>query len=209
MRGLIDQSTGPGDIVLDFFAGSGTTAQAVVELDRKEAEAAKKEKMPAPEPRRFILVSSTEATTDEPDKNICRDVAARRLAALGIDFAYLRSKVSPIGLAGLAIPESALWPSVGMLLTRGAFREHPKASIEWIEAEGRLVGLVKALNETVYAEIENRPVPKGSTVVLASFQPGLLKQRFSYRDDMIFLSLPDGLVEALLGRSPLYNGGAV
>lgn len=209
MRGLIDQSTGPGDIVLDFFAGSGTTAQAVVELDRKEVEVAKKEKMPAPELRRFILVSSTEATADEPEKNICRDVAARRLNALGIDFAYLRSKVSPVGLAGLAISESALWPSVGMLLAREAFREHPQTPIEWIEAEGRLIGLVKVINEATYIEIENRQVPKGSTVVLASFQPGLLKQRFSYRDDMVFLSLPDDLVEALLGRSPLYNGGAV
>lgn len=50
--------------------------------------------------RRFIMVSSTEATTDEPDKNICRDVTAERIrrlnasddkkfADLAAEFAYL------------------------------------------------------------------------------------------------------------------------
>ena len=56
--------------------------------------------------RRFILVSSTEATDSEPDKNLCRDVCAERVrrvmqgytnkkdeavAGLGGSFAYLRS----------------------------------------------------------------------------------------------------------------------
>jgi adenine-specific DNA-methyltransferase len=65
MRALVQQATTAGDIVLDFFAGSGTTAQAVLELNKKDNGG-----------RRFILVSSTEATEDEPGKNICRDVCA-------------------------------------------------------------------------------------------------------------------------------------
>ena len=65
MRALVQQATAAGDIVVDFFAGSGTTAQAVLELNKKDSGA-----------RRFILVSSTEATEDEPEKNICRDVCA-------------------------------------------------------------------------------------------------------------------------------------
>jgi len=54
--------------------------------------------------RRFILCSSTEATTKEPDKNLCRDVCAERLrrvmagyggkpgytVAQGGEFAYLQ-----------------------------------------------------------------------------------------------------------------------
>jgi adenine-specific DNA-methyltransferase len=58
----------PNAIVLDFFAGSGTTAQAVLNLNKEDGGK-----------RRFILVSSTEATADAPDKNLCRDVCAERV----------------------------------------------------------------------------------------------------------------------------------
>lgn len=92
IRGLIAQATSPGDIVLDFFAGSATTAQAVMELNAEDGG-----------DRRFIMVSSTERTADEPDKNLCRDVAAERIrrlnasedeayADLAGEFAYLRCR---------------------------------------------------------------------------------------------------------------------
>jgi len=68
VKGLLSQATRPGDTVLDFFAGSGTTGQAVLELNAEDAGQ-----------RRFILCSSTEATAKEPDKNLCRDVCAERL----------------------------------------------------------------------------------------------------------------------------------
>lgn len=92
IRELTRQSTSPGDIVLDFFAGSATTGQAVMELNAEDGG-----------DRRFIMVSSTEATADDPDKNICRDVTAERIrrlnasddkkfADLSADFAYLRCR---------------------------------------------------------------------------------------------------------------------
>lgn len=92
MRELVRQSASPGETVLDFFAGSATTAQAVMELNAEDGGE-----------RRFIMVSSSEATTDEPDKNICRDVTAERIrrlnaasegkyAALSAPFAYLRTR---------------------------------------------------------------------------------------------------------------------
>ena len=92
IRELVRQATSPGDIVLDFFAGSATTAQAVMELNAEDGG-----------DRRFIMVSSTEATADDPDKNICRDVTAERIrrlnasddkkfAELAADFAYLRCR---------------------------------------------------------------------------------------------------------------------
>ncbi|WP_249978483.1 site-specific DNA-methyltransferase [Vreelandella olivaria] len=68
LRHLLDQATGPDDIVLDFFAGSGTTGHAVMELNEKDGGN-----------RKFILCSSTEATKREPDKNICRDICAERI----------------------------------------------------------------------------------------------------------------------------------
>lgn len=68
IKGLLAQATRPNDIVLDFFAGSGTTGQAVLELNAEDGGQ-----------RRFILCSSTEATAKEPDKNLCRDVCAERM----------------------------------------------------------------------------------------------------------------------------------
>lgn len=91
IREFVRQSTGPDDLVLDFFAGSATTAQAVMELNAEDGGS-----------RRFIMVSSTEATEDDPDKNLCRDVTAERIrllnasddtkyADLAAGFAYLRT----------------------------------------------------------------------------------------------------------------------
>ncbi|MFM8331575.1 MAG: site-specific DNA-methyltransferase, partial [Candidatus Methylumidiphilus sp.] len=68
IKNLLSQATRPGDTVLDFFAGSGTTGQAVLELNAEDGGR-----------RRFILCSSTEATAQAPDKNLCRDVCAERL----------------------------------------------------------------------------------------------------------------------------------
>jgi site-specific DNA-methyltransferase (adenine-specific)/adenine-specific DNA-methyltransferase len=61
---LIEQvvrlATKPGDIILDSFAGSGTTGHAVLQLNKQDGGN-----------RRFILV--------EMDSNICRNVTAERL----------------------------------------------------------------------------------------------------------------------------------
>ncbi len=89
IKNLLQQATRPGDIVLDFFAGSGTTGHAVLELNAEDQGQ-----------RSFILCSSTEATKKEPAKNLCRDVCAERIRrviqgyggkpALGGEFAYLQ-----------------------------------------------------------------------------------------------------------------------
>lgn len=90
IKNLLSQATRPNDIVLDFFAGSGTTGQAVLELNSEDEGQ-----------RRFILCSSTEATAKEPDKNLCRDVCAERMRRViqgyggkmghaGGEFAYLQ-----------------------------------------------------------------------------------------------------------------------
>lgn len=92
IKKLVEQSTRPGDIIVDFFAGSATTAQAVMELNAEDGG-----------DRRFIMVSSTEATEEEPNKNLCQDVTAERVrllnanddpkyAELSAPFAYLRTR---------------------------------------------------------------------------------------------------------------------
>lgn len=109
IKGLLSQATRPGDTVLDFFAGSGTTAIALLELNAEDGGN-----------RRFILCSSTEATAKEPDKNLCRDVCAERLrrvitgyggkpgysVAQGGEFAYLQlDKIEAADVAFEATPE--------------------------------------------------------------------------------------------------------
>lgn len=93
IQGLLAQASRPGDTVLDFFAGSGTTGHAVLALNALDGGN-----------RKFILCSSTEATDKEAAKNLCRDVCAARIkkviesdAALsGNSFAYLQlDKIAP------------------------------------------------------------------------------------------------------------------
>lgn len=92
IREIVRQATGAGDLVVDFFAGSATTAQAIMELNAEDGA-----------DRRFIMVSSTERTDGEPNKNLCRDVTAERIrrlnsasdpkyGSLTAGFAYLRTK---------------------------------------------------------------------------------------------------------------------
>jgi adenine-specific DNA-methyltransferase len=111
IKALMAQATKPNDIVLDFFAGSGTTGQAVLELNAEDGGQ-----------RRFILCSSTEATTKEPEKNLCRDVCAERVrrvmagyggkpgytVAQGGEFAYLQlDKIEAADVAFEATPAHA------------------------------------------------------------------------------------------------------
>lgn len=106
IKGLLAQATQPNDIVLDFFAGSGTTGQAALDLNAEDGGQ-----------RRFILCSSTETTGKEPDKNLCRDVCAERMRrvmagygntpGLGGQFAYLTlDKFDPADVELDAIPDN-------------------------------------------------------------------------------------------------------
>ncbi|PKQ19877.1 MAG: site-specific DNA-methyltransferase [Actinobacteria bacterium HGW-Actinobacteria-6] len=70
---LIEMATDPGDIVLDFFAGSGTTGEAVL---RTEARG---------EGRRFLLIQLPEPIADEQFESIAKLAMERvRRAALGL-----------------------------------------------------------------------------------------------------------------------------
>ena len=120
VQALLAQATGPDDLVVDFFAGSGTTGHAVLALNAEDGG-----------DRRFILVSCTEATAAEPDKNVCRDITQRRLAAavngytvhtkkgfkpvegLGGGFAYLRARRVGIGELG-ALSADPVWLAVAL-----------------------------------------------------------------------------------------------
>jgi adenine-specific DNA-methyltransferase len=85
LRVLIDQASSSlsSDIILDFFAGSGTTAQAIMELNKEDAGK-----------RKFILAQLPEKTNEESDAykagyktiaDICKERIRRVIAKLNKD----------------------------------------------------------------------------------------------------------------------------
>ncbi len=75
---LIEQGTNNGDIVLDFFAGSGTTGHSIIEMNRKDDE------------RRFILAQLDEATDEKSEANKAgfasiNQITIERLKRIGKD----------------------------------------------------------------------------------------------------------------------------
>lgn len=119
MERILRIACNPGDIVLDFFAGSGTTAQAVAKLNAEDNGE-----------RRFILISNSEATEEAPGKNLCRDVCAERvrrimggyinakgedIEGLGGSFAYLRTRQVPMHRLPTKIAHGEVWYALQLL----------------------------------------------------------------------------------------------
>jgi len=80
---LIELVTEEGDVVLDSFAGSGTTAQAV--LEENAADDGK---------RKFILIQLPQDSKEDlvAGKNICRDVTAVRVRKVIEGYAFKNQK---------------------------------------------------------------------------------------------------------------------
>lgn len=72
LKELVRATTEKDSVVLDFFAGSGTTGHAVTELNREDGGR-----------RTFILVSNNES-------DICRQVTMKRMEACKAKFTGLR-----------------------------------------------------------------------------------------------------------------------
>ncbi|WP_296258987.1 MULTISPECIES: site-specific DNA-methyltransferase [unclassified Pseudomonas] len=100
-------------LVLDFFAGSGTTAHALLRMNKADGGQ-----------RRFVVVSSREATDETPDRNLCRDVCAVRIRKamegyssiktgfvepLGGSFAYLKAIPVPMHRFEEQLTDSMVW----------------------------------------------------------------------------------------------------
>ena len=169
IRALASQATGPNDLVLDFFAGSGTTAQAVLELNQADGEKGE---------RRFILVSNTEATEDEPEKNVCRDVCAKRVGnvirgygnapALAGDFAYLRTRrIAPGNL--LEIDHGQVWTAL-QLAHGETVAPYVETPFLWAGDEDEAVCYVPRFRRED-APALRRKVREAGAVALYSWQP--------------------------------------
>jgi adenine-specific DNA-methyltransferase len=104
---IVAQAMGPAGILLDFFAGSGTSAHVVLDMNAADGGS-----------RQFIMCSSTEATSPDPERNVCKDVCAARIRRViegyensdgtGGDFAYIElDKIAPADLMFEATPSHA------------------------------------------------------------------------------------------------------
>ena len=182
LQQLVAQATGLEGLVLDFFAGSGTAGQAV--LDQNAEDGGR---------RRFILVSSTEATEEDPSKNICRDVCAPRLKAViqgfggrkptGGGFAYLRTRrITPSKL--LEIEHAQVWTAL-QFATRDAIVPYESKPFLWAGDADSAICYVPRFRRDLVSALR-RKVKESAEVMVYSWQPQTLHQH-----------IPDGHVSHL------------
>ncbi|SMB80135.1 site-specific DNA-methyltransferase [Deinococcus hopiensis] len=162
LQSLLRQATGPGDLVLDFFAGSGTTAHAVLALNA--------EQQAEPE-RRFMLVSSTEAGPGAPERNVCRDVTRERVAraiagytarsrsgqvavtGLGGEFAYLRTRRVAASRLREETGDTQVWTTLQLLHTGELGLFCPDTPVQRLQAEHLLLLYLTRVDGDVLTEV--------------------------------------------------------
>jgi 16S rRNA G966 N2-methylase RsmD len=171
---LLSLCTGPDDLVLDFFAGSGTTAHAVHKMNAADGGR-----------RRCILVSSTEATQDAPDKNLCRDVCAKRVRrviegfngtlGLGGDFAYLRCRRVPAGRL-LRLEHEAVWTALQLIHRDRLAPFDPRAPYQYAEDDGQALVYVPRFRRADGDALRQR-LDSATAAAVFSWQPDALRQQ--------------------------------
>ena len=198
---ILQIASNPGDLVLDFFAGSGTTAHAVLKMNAAN---------PNQEPRRFILVSSTEATTDVPDKNLCRDVCRQRVANViagygdtpgtGGNFAYLRTRRIPLTRVVRKIEHGQVWlflqlmhfgdllPAAPLASGRLMVRNTPEQSIFY----------PTTLTEAIVQRLE-KEMEQAANVTIYTWQPEALASRME-KPGVSILPIPQTFIDRFGAR---------
>ncbi len=202
VKALIEQSTANagGDIIVDFFGGSATTGHAVLELNAEDEG-----------DRRFIIVSSTEATAAEPERNVCRDIAATRLAniikgysyrqggkvfkvaPLSGDFAYLTMARMPSESVGLKVSHEQVWLALQMISTNRLFPYNQTSAWQMAEAEDQAI-IYLAETSTAAIEAIAKAAEHFSSVVIYSWEPGLIRRRLNH-PGVTVNKIPDCLIQ--------------
>jgi adenine-specific DNA-methyltransferase len=161
------------DLVLDFFAGSGTTAHAVHKMNQADGGS-----------RRCILVSNTEATEEEPQKNLCRDVCAKRVRRViegyngkprvGGDFAYLRCRRVPPGRL-LKLDHAAVWTALQLIHRQTLTPFADGAPFQCSEEEGQVLIYLPRFRAQDVAALR-RATDACASATIFSWQPDTLRQ---------------------------------
>jgi len=193
---ILHIATQPDDLVLDFFAGSGTTAQALLNLNAQDGGQ-----------RRFILVSNTEATADEPDKNLCRTVCAERVRrvmsgyenrkgeqvpGLGGGFAYLRTRRIPAETLFRTVQHAQVWTALQLIHGDLLIPFDAAVEVQVLGTDQAKVIYLPKISETAVTAVQDQ-LTGAAQVVVYSWQAPLLAQRIA--DARVsFEPIPEALV---------------
>ncbi|BCB25293.1 site-specific DNA-methyltransferase [Sulfurimicrobium lacus] len=205
IKALVGQATDSesGHIVMDFFAGSGTTGHAVLALNDEDNGN-----------RSFVLVSSTEANKDEPAKNVCRDITAKRLRAavegysyraktktnkvggLGGEFAYMRANRIPRETLAIDIRHDQIWFVLQQMHANSISPFKNETPIQILEGDeiGHDILYVPQLNQEAIDALRTRFDTTLKPCIVYSWQPGVVRQRFN-ESQMKVEKIPDYLIE--------------
>lgn len=203
IKALIDQATDSEEdhIILDFFAGSGTTGHAVLDLNKEDGGN-----------RSFILVSSTEASVDEPEMNVCRDITSKRLKAaidgytyqtpkgrksvdgLGGEFGYMRTRRIPLEEVFNDIQHDQIWYSL-QLIHAGAIRPYEKdTGFQYAGDDQDGILYLPRIDENLITDIERIAGSGLRSLAIYSWQPGQLRQRVD-AVNVSFEAIPQHLID--------------
>ena len=195
MERILLIATNPGDLVLDFFAGSGTTGHAVLKMNAANSDQA---------PRRFILVSSTEATAEEPEKNLCRDVCRQRVANViagygdtpgtGGSFAYLQTRRMPLSRVVRKLDHPQVWLYLQLMHFGDLIDEPPPASGRLYARRGLAEALFypTTLTEALLQRLEQES-RNAANVTIYTWQPEALATRWE-APGVSILPIPQTLI---------------
>jgi len=193
---ILQIATKPGDLVVDFFAGSGTTAHAALKMNAAN---------PEQPPRKFILISNTEATAEEPDKNLCRDVCRQRVANViagygdtpgtGGNFAYLRTQRIPMNRVVRRIDHPQVWLQLQLMHFASWSEAEPVAAGRlFIRAgESTVVAYLTALSEAVLKRVE-KELDGRAEATLYTWQPEAVAAHFDL-PGVTVLPIPQTLID--------------
>lgn len=209
VKALIKQSTDAQneDIVLDFFAGSGTTGQAVMELNTEDEG-----------DRRFLLVSTSEATAKTPGKNVCRDITAKRLKAaiqgytvptktgnktiegLVGEFGYLRSARIAMEVLHSQIRHDQIWLALQQMHNLGLLGFQSGELLQCLEDQSQRLVYVPTVSQEAVSALQQLVSKEAKSTVVYSGAPSLLEQRV-FSEQINFLPVPEVLLERFGGKA--------
>lgn len=203
IKALINQATNNEEdhIIMDFFAGSGTTGHAVLDLNKEDGGN-----------RSFILVSATEASVNEPEKNVCRDITSKRLKAaingytyqtakgkqnvegLGGEFGYMRTRRIPLEEVFNDMQHDQIWYAL-QLIHAGSIRPYDAiAGLQRADDGQDAIVYLPYLDEGLIEDVEKILDSGLRSVTVYSWQPGQLRQRI-HATNASFETIPQHLID--------------
>jgi adenine-specific DNA-methyltransferase len=190
IKALVGQSTDgeSGHIVMDFFAGSGTTGHAVMALNEEDNGN-----------RRFILVSATEATMQEPEKNVCRDITYKRLrmaiegysyrtpkgttsvGGLGGSIAYMRTKRLSRETLMIDMDHDQIWYALQQLHSNVIAPFNFSVTYQVLQGDDLEIDIIyiPKLNKSVLQDLDELISLSNKPIIIYSWQPGIIRQNFN------------------------------